>query len=326
MRVHILDDWFDTLRQLPCFRKLEHHETTVWNDHIEDVDVLAERLADAEALCLFRERTAIRKPLIERLPNLKIVSQRSVWPHIDVDVLTKRGILLCSSQHAETPSFATAELTWALILTAMRQIPAQQDSLKAGCWQMGVGRSVRGRTLGLYGYGRIARLVADYAKAFGLNVVWWASEEGRARAEANGERIAKSRRAFFAEPDIISIHVRLNSSTRGLITASDLAAMRSDSLFVNTSRAELVEPDQLLAALNAGRPGGAAVDVFENEPLTNRDDPLVNHPNVLCTPHIGYVTEDEYELQFSDIFDQVNAFARGAPINVINTEALGLLT
>ncbi|MGA1065535.1 MAG: D-2-hydroxyacid dehydrogenase family protein [Alphaproteobacteria bacterium] len=322
MRVHILDDWFDTLRQLDCYKKMEGHQTTIWNDHIDDVDTLAKRLADAEALCLFRERTAIRKALIDRLPNLKLVSQRSVWPHIDLNALTERGVLLCSSQHADTPSFATAELTWALILAAMRQIPEQQASLKAGKWQMGVGKSVRGRTLGLFGYGRIAKLVAEYAKAFGLQVIWWGSEAGRLRAKADGVRVAESRKAFFSEPDIISIHVRLNSATQGLITAQDLAWMRPDSLFVNTSRAGLVEPNQLLAALNAGRPGSAAIDVFENEPLHDENDPLANHPNVVCTPHIGYVTEDEFELQFSDIFDQVNAFEAGKPINVINPEAL----
>ncbi len=320
MRVHILDDWFDTLRGLDCFEKLRGHAVTIWNDHVEDVDVLAERLKDAEALVLFRERTAIRRPLIERLPNLKLVSQRSVWPHIDLDALTERGVLLCSSQHPGTPSFATAELTWALILAAFRQIPAQAASLKAGTWQIGVGRSVRGRTLGLYGYGRIARAVADYAEAFGLDVVWWASEDGRARAAADGRKVAASRQAFFAEPDIVSVHVRLKPETKGLIGPGDLAAMRPDALFVNTSRAGLVAPGALLAAVDAGRPGMAAVDVFETEPLTDMADPLVNHPNVLATPHIGYVTEDEYQLQFTDIFDQINAFAAGEPINMINPE------
>lgn len=321
MKVHILDDWYDTLRGLPCFAKLKGHDVTVWTDHVEDVDILADRLADAEAVCLFRERTAIRAPLIARLPRLQLVSQRSVYPHIDVDALTGQGVLLCSSQHADTPSFATAELTWALILAAMRQIPEQAASLKAGGWQMGVGRSIRGRTLGLYGYGRIARAVADYAKAFGMPVIWWASPDGRARAAADGVTVAASRDAFFREADIVSVHVRLKPATMGLITAADLAAMRADALFVNTSRAGLVASGALLAALKAGRPGKAAIDVFEAEPLTDPDDPLLACPNLLATPHIGYVTEDEYNLQFTDIFDQINAFAAGAPINVINPEA-----
>lgn len=322
MKVHILDDWHDTLRRLPCFAKLADHDVTVWNDHVDDTDALADRLADAEALCLFRERTPIRRALIERLPKLRLVSQRSVWPHIDVDALTERGVLLCSSQHEGTPSHATAELAWALILAAMRQLPQQMASLKAGGWQMGVGRSLRGRTLGLYGYGRIARALADYAAVFGMDVVWWASEAGRARAAADGRRVAASRAAFFAEPDVVSVHVRLKPETTGLITAADLGRMRPDALFVNTSRAALVAPGALLAALDAGRPGMAAIDVFETEPVTDPADPLLVRPNVLATPHIGYVTEDEYQIQFTDIFDQVQAFAAGRPINAINPEAL----
>jgi len=321
VKVHILDDWFDTLRTLPCFARLAEHDVTIWNDHVEDVDILADRLAEAEAICLFRERTAIRRPLIERLPRLRLISQRSVWPHIDVDALTERGVLLCSNQHADTPSHATAELTWALILAAMRQIPQQSASLRAGGWQMGVGRTLRGRTLGLYGYGRIARAVARYAEAFGMPVLWWASEAGRARAQADGAVVADSRAAFFEQSDIVSVHVRLKPETTGLISGADLAQMRPDALFVNTSRAGLVEAGALLTALRAGRPGGAAVDVFEQEPLLDPSDPLLALPNVIATPHIGYVTEDEYNLQFSDIFDQVNAFAAGAPIHMINPEA-----
>ena len=181
MRVHILDDWFDTLRRLPAFARLDDHDVTVWTDHVEDTDTLAARLAEAEALVLFRERTAVRRDLLERLPELRLISQRSVYPHIDVTACTDRGVLLCSNQHAGTPSYAAAELTWALILAAMRQIPAQVASLKAGRWQMGVGKTLRGRRLGLYGYGRIGRAVAGYAEAFGMEVVWWGSEDGRFR-------------------------------------------------------------------------------------------------------------------------------------------------
>jgi len=321
MRIHILDDYFDTLRGLPCFRKLDGHDVVVHTDHVQDAGRLAERLADAEALVLFRERTRVTGELLDRLPKLKLISQRSVYPHIDVEACDRNGVLLCSNMHAGTPSYAAAELTWALILAAMRQIPQQTASLRAGAWQMGVGRTLRGRTLGLYGYGRIAKAVADYAAAFGMRILWWSSKDGRARARADGAPVAASRAAFFAEPDVVSLHVRLKPTTRGIVTADDLGAMRPDALFVNTSRAGLVADGALLAALDAGRPGGAAIDVFDAEPLRDPADPLISRPNVLATPHIGYVTEDEFELQFADIFDQIVAYAAGAPIHMINPGA-----
>ncbi|MDD9742377.1 MULTISPECIES: D-2-hydroxyacid dehydrogenase family protein [Marinovum] len=320
MKVHILDDWFDTLRGLPCFRLLDGHEVTVWTDHAPGEAALPDRLHDAEALVLFRERTKVTRGLLQRLPNLRLISQRSVYPHVDVPACTDTGVLLCSNMHSGTPSYAAAELTFGLILAAMRQIPQQMASARAGHWQMGVGKTLRGRTLGLYGYGRIAGAVADYARAFGMKVVWWSSEAGRARARAAGETVAESRAAFFAESDVVSIHVRLKPDTRGIVTAADFAEMQDGALFVNTSRAGLVAPGALLDALNAGRPGMAAVDVFETEPLTDPDDPLLSHPRLICTPHIGFVTEDEFDLQFSDIFAQVNAFAEGRPIHMINPE------
>jgi len=249
---------------------------------------------------------------------LELISQVSVYPHIDVDACTRNGVMLCSNMHANTPSYATAEHTWGLILAAMRQIPQQMASVKAGKWQSGVGKTLRGRTIGLYGYGRIARTVAEYANAFGMNVVWWSSESGRARALADGQRVAESRKAFFAGSDVVSVHVRLKPSTTGLVTLDDLRDMGTGSLFVNTSRAGLVEAGALLAALNEGKPGMAAVDVFDVEPLLDANDPLLAHPNLIATPHIGYVTEDNYNIQFSDIFDQVVAYHEGNPINVIN--------
>ncbi|AXT27101.1 D-2-hydroxyacid dehydrogenase family protein [Ruegeria sp. AD91A] len=320
MNVHILDDWFDTLRGLPCFEKLISHEVTVWTDHVEDTDVLAERLQDAEVLVLFRERTKITRALLEKLPELKLISQRSVYPHVDVEACTEHGMLLCSNMHGGTPSYAAAELTWALIMAGMRDLPAQMASVKAGHWQAGVGKTLRGRQLGLYGYGRIARAVAGYAEAFGMNVVWWSSEEGRARAQADGALVAPSREAFFADNDVVSVHVRLKPDTREIITASDFAQMQPGALFVNTSRAGLIAPGALIEALNAGRPGKVAIDVFDTEPLTDTTDPLLSHPNLIATPHIGFVTEDEFGLQFADIFDQVNAYAEGAPIHMINPE------
>ncbi len=320
MKVHILDDWFDTLQSLSCFEKLSLHDVKVWTDHVEDTSELAERLQEAEALVLFRERTKITRDLIEKLPNLKLISQRSVYPHVDVQACSDNGVLLCSNMHGGTPSYAAAELTWALIMAGMRDLPAQMASVKAGRWQAGVGKTLRGRQLGLYGYGRIARAVAGYAEAFGMNVVWWSSDEGRARAQADGVQVAASRETFFADSDVVSVHVRLKPNTNGIITASDFSQMQPRALFVNTSRAGLIAPGALLKALNAGHPGKAAIDVFDTEPLTDPNDPLLSHPNLIATPHIGFVTEDEFDLQFADIFDQVNAYAEGAPIHVINPE------
>ena len=319
MKVHILDDWFDTLKGLPCFAKLADHEVTVWTDHMTDINRLSDRLQDADALVLFRERTKITAELLESLPNLKLISQRSVYPHIDVDACTQHGVLLCSNMHTDTPSFAAAELTLALMLASHRQIPQQVQSIRSGHWQMGVGKTLRGRTLGLYGYGRIARAVSHYADALGMVVQWWASDQGRARAEADGRQLAASRERFFATSDVVSLHVRLKPETRGLITAEDLAAMKPGSLLVNTSRSGLIAPGVLENELTRNRIH-AAVDVFDQEPLTDTGNILLKHPMVLPTPHIGYVTEDEFDLQFSDIFDQVNAYDAGTPIHMINPQ------
>ncbi|MEQ9639540.1 MAG: D-2-hydroxyacid dehydrogenase family protein [Alphaproteobacteria bacterium] len=320
MKVTILDDYFDTIRTLPCFAKLDGHDVTVWNDHVQDTDALAERLAESEALVLIRERTKIRTPLLERLPKLRLISQRSVYPHIDIDTCTRLGIVVSSDQHAGTPSYATAELTWALVLAAMRRLPDQVASLKAGGWQFGVGHSVRGKTLGIYGYGRIGAEVARYGQTFGMPVLIWAREDSRARAAADSLDVAASKQDFFERCDILSLHMRLKDATAGIVGPDDLAAMQPTALLVNTSRAGLIQPGALLAALKAGRPGFAAVDVYENEPLRDPADPLLALPNVLATPHIGYVTHEEYELQFTDIFDQIVAFAAGTPTNVVNPE------
>jgi D-3-phosphoglycerate dehydrogenase / 2-oxoglutarate reductase len=322
MRVTILDDYHDTIRTLACFGKLAGHDVTIWNDHLQDTDALALRLADTEALVLIRERTKIRTPLLERLPGLRLISQRSVYPHIDIDTCTRLGIVVSSSMHADMPSFATAELTWGLILAAMRQIPQQMASLKAGHWQMGIGTTLRGKTLGVYGYGRIGATVAGYGRAFGMNVVVWAREATLPKARADGYATAQGRAAFFEQCDVITLHMRLVEATRGIVTAEDLGRMTPTALLVNTSRAPLIAPGALVAALKAGRPGLAAVDVFEDEPLRDTDHPLLNIDNVVCTPHIGYVSRDEYELQFTDIFDQINAHAAGRPINVVNPDAL----
>ncbi|MFO1163347.1 MAG: D-2-hydroxyacid dehydrogenase family protein [Reyranellaceae bacterium] len=322
MKVAILDDYFDTLRTLPCFAKLAGHDVTIWNDHLQDVDKLAARLADTEVLVLFRERTKIRTPLLERLPRLRLISQRSVYPHIDVDTCTRLGIIVSSSQHAGTPSYGAAELTWGLVLAAMRQIPQQAEALKAGRWQMGVGSSLRGKTLGIWGYGRIGAVVAGYGRQFGMRVVAWAREAARAQAVADGYEAAPSKEAFLAECDVISLHMRLVDATRGIVSEADLLRMKPTALLVNTSRAPLIQPGALVNALRAGRPGMAAVDVYEDEPLTDPHHPLLNMPNVVCTPHIGYVSRDEYEVQFTDIFDQIVAYAAGAPTHVVNPDVL----
>lgn len=316
MKVHILDDWSDTLRHLPCFARLAGHDVTVWTDHAEGA-ALAERLGDADAICLFRERTHITADLLDRLPGLKLISGRGAWPHVDVAACAARGVAFASHKPAEAPNHAAAELTWALILASLRDLPGQMASAKAGQWQAGVGRSLRGKTIGIYGHGRIGQLIAGYAQAFGAKVIWWGSEAGRARAKAQGGEVPATRTEFFARADIITLHLRLTPSTQGAVTADDLAHMKPRSVLVNTARAGLIAPGALLAALNAGRPGLAALDVFDHEPLTDAADPLLSHPRVIATPHIGFVTEEEFELQFADVFDQVNAYAAGQPINLV---------
>src|ERR1700688_849219 len=325
MKISILDDYFDTLRTLDCFARLKGHEVTIWNDHVQDVDKLAERLRDTEVLVLTRERTKFRAPLLERLPTLKLLTQRSVYPHIEAEASTRPGIILSSGQHPGAPSHATAEMTWALILAAMRQIPQQMASLQAGRWQMGVGSTLRGKTLGIYGYRRIGGVVAGYGRAFGMNVQVWARPATLAKAKADGYATAASKEAFFADCDVISLHMRLVDATRHIVTAADLGRMKPTALLVNTSRAPLIEPGALIEALRTGRPGMAAVDVYEDEPVVDKTHPLLTMPNVICTPHLGYVTREEYETQFIDIFDQILAYAAGTPINVINTEVLNSL-
>ena len=254
MKIAILDDYFDTLRTLPCFRKLDGYDVTIWNDHVQDTDALAERLQDTEVLVLFRERTQIRAALLERLPRLKLISQRSVYPHIDVDACTRLGIILSSSQHPGTPSRATSEFTWGLVLAAMRQIPQQGAGLKNGTWQTGVGTTLHGKTLGIYGYGRIGSVVAGYGRAFGMNVLIWARPATLEAARADGYATAPSKDAFFAECDVISLHMRLVPATRHIVKAADLARMKPTALLVNTSRAPLIEP----GALRRGTARGSA--------------------------------------------------------------------
>jgi D-3-phosphoglycerate dehydrogenase / 2-oxoglutarate reductase len=322
MKIAILDDYHDTVRTLEAFRRLAGHEVQVWNDHVQDTERLAGRLKDAEALVLIRERTKIGAPLLERLPKLRLISQRSVWPHIDVEACTRLGVVVSSNMHPGTPSYPTAELTWALILMGLRELPQNIAALKAGRWQVGVGNTVRGKTLGVYGYGRIGQVVAGYGKAFGMRVVVWGREAAHAKAIADGYVGAAGKEAFFSECDVVTLHMRLVDATRGIVAAADLARMKPSALLVNTSRAGLIEKDALASALGKGRPGKAAIDVFDEEPVLGGKHPLLALDNVICTPHLGYVTREEFETQFADIFDQIVAYAAGQPIHVVNPQVL----
>ncbi len=322
MNITLLDDYQDVLRTLPSYQKIAHHNVTIWRDHTKDLDQLAERLHDTEALCLLRERTPIRAALVERLNKLRIISQVSAYPHIDIDACTRKGIIVCSDT-ASHVSYATAELTWGLVIAAFRKIPQEMSALKAGGWQTAkVGLGLHGKTLGIYGYGRLGKLVSTYGRTFGMNVLVWGRESTLAKARADGYAVAQSKQELFSKSDVVSLHVRLVPETRGMVTAADLASMKPDSLLVNTSRAGLIEPGALEAALRAGRPGMAAVDVYEDEPITDGNHPLLKMDNVVCTPHLGYVALEDLERMFSKIFDQVLAYERGQPINVVNPAAI----
>jgi len=320
MKIAVLDDYQDVCRSTRAFGKVRGHEVLVFNDHVTDVDELARRLAGVEALVLMRERTPVTAALLERLPDLRLVSQVSDVPHIDVAACTRRGVIV-SSASSKRPSYATAELTWALVLAAMRHVPHEASRLRAGGWQERVGTSLRGRTLGILGYGKIGSVVAGYGRAFGMRVLVWSRDTSLASARADGYSSARNKAALFEESDVLSVHLRLVPVTRGIVTAAELARMHAQSLFVNTSRAGLVEPGALVEALRAGRPGMAAVDVFDVEPPP-AGDPLLTLPNVVATPHIGYVERDSLEGYFATVLDQVVAYARGAPVNVVNPDVL----
>ena len=324
MNITVLDDWQNTVRTLPAFAKVVGHQVKIWNDHTKDVDVLAKRLADTEALCLIRERTPIRAPLLERLDRLRIISQVGVFPHVDLAACTKRGVIMSALAGAGGgPSYATAELTWGMVIGAFRNIPQEVAALKAGKWQAyPIGIGLRGKTLGIWGYGKIGAVVAGYGRTFGMNVLAWGRESTLEKAKADGYTPAASREAFFADSDVVSIHVRLIDATRGMVTAEDLARMKPSAVFVNTSRAGLVVPGALEAALAKGRPGMGAVDVYEDEPVVGAKHSLLAMDNAICVPHLGYVELDGLEHMYSTIFDQVLAYGAGKPINVLNPEAL----
>jgi D-3-phosphoglycerate dehydrogenase len=320
MHIVIPDDYQDAVRKLAAYGKLGGHQVTIYNDTVKDVAAQAERFKDADALVLIRERTVITPALLEKLPKLKLISQTGkVSSNIKVADCTARAIAVAEGTGSP---YSTAELTWGLVLASMRHIPQEVANLKQGGWQQTVGRQLRGLRLGVWAYGKIGRLVAGYGKAFGMQVWVWGRDGSIAAAKADGFEAAPSREAFFEGSDVISMHVRLNAETRGIVKPADLARMKADALFVNTSRAELVESGALEAALPKGRPGFAAVDVYESEPIARADHPLLGMPNALCTPHLGYVEQGNYELYFGTAFDNVVAFAAGKPVNIANPEVL----
>jgi D-3-phosphoglycerate dehydrogenase len=320
MRIAIPDDYQDCVRGLDCFSKLDAHETCIFNDTVKSTDALAERFADAEAIVLTRERTRIDAALLDRLPKLRLISQTGkLAGHVDLAACTARGVLVAEGSGAGS---ATAELSWALALASRRHLVDEANRLRQGLWQGHLGQQLGGQRLGVWSYGRIGRQVAAYGRVFGMKVWVWGREASTAAARADGFEVAPSREAFFADSDVISLHVRLNADTHGMVKADDLARMKHTALLVNTSRAELVADGALEQALRAGRPGFAAIDVYEHEPILERGHPLLALPNVLCTPHIGYVEKDNYERYFGIAFDNINAFAEGRLVEVVNPQAL----
>ena len=331
MNIVILDDYQDVVRKLDCAAKLEAFPAKVYTNTIKGLGQLSVRLKDADIIVLIRERTALNRALLEKLPRLKLIAQTGrAGSHIDLAACTERGIAVAEGVGSPV---APAELTWALIMAAARRLPQYIGNLKHGAWQQsglkaasmpvnfGLGVVLRGKTLGIWGYGKIGQLVAGYGKAFGMHVVIWGSDESRVRAARDGHEAAASREAFFEQCDVLSVHLRLNDATQGIVTADDLGRMKPTALFVNTSRAELVEPNALIGALNRGRPGLAAIDVYESEPIL-QGSALLRLENCICTPHIGYVEKDSYELYFGAAFDNVVNFIKGTPTNIVNPGAL----
>lgn len=334
MNIIILDDYQDAVRKLKCASRLEPYSAKVFTNTVKGIGQLSVRLRDADVLVLIRERTQFPRALLEKLPKLKLIAQTGrVGSHIDVEACTRLGIAVAEGTGSPV---APAELTWALILAAMRRLPQYIGNLKHGAWQQsglkaasmppnfGLGSVLKGRTLGIWGYGRIGQLVAGYGRAFGMHVTVWGSAESRDKARADGLVPAPTREAFFEACDVLSVHLRLNDATRGMIRLEDLSRMKPTALFVNTSRAELLEDTALVSALNRGRPGMAAVDVFESEPIL-QGHPLLRLENAVCTPHIGYVEQESYEQYFGAAFDNVTRFIKGEPLTLVNPDALKVL-
>ena len=331
MNIVILDDYQDAVRKLQCASKLEAYSAKVYTNTVKGLGQLSVRLKDADIIVLIRERTHISRALINKLPRLKLIAQTGrVGGHIDLAACSERGVVVAEGTGSPV---APAELTWALIMAAMRRLPQYISHLKHGAWQQsglksasmptnfGLGNVLRGKTLGIWGYGKIGQLIARYGQVFGMQVLIWGSQASREKALSDGYQVAASKEAFFSEADVLSVHLRLNENTQGIVTYEDLGRMKPTALFVNTSRAELVEPEALLSALNRGRPGMAAVDVFESEPIL-QGHALLRLENCICTPHIGYVEQESYELYLGAAFDNVVNFIKGTPTNIVNPGAL----
>ena len=331
MNIVILDDYQDAVRKLACAAKLETYPAKVYTNTVKGTGQLSVRLKDADVIVLIRERTQLNRQLIEKLPKLKLIVQTGrIGSHVDVAACTERGIAVAEGTCSP---IAPAELTWALVMAAMRRLPQYVANLKHGAWQQaglkaastppnfGVGSVLKGKTLGIWSYGRIGQIVAGYGRAFGMRVIVWGSQASRERAQADGFEIAASKIEFFKQCDVLSLHLRLSEETTGIVTLEDMSRMKPTALLVNTSRAELIEPEALLAALNRGRPGMAAIDVFESEPIL-QGHALLRLENCICTPHIGYVEQDSYEMYFGQAFDNVINFIKGTPTNIVNPGAL----
>jgi D-3-phosphoglycerate dehydrogenase len=322
MKIAVIDDYQDAFRKVKAFAKIKDHELVVYTDSEKDPVKLAKRFEGCEVVVLTQQRTFMPRAVIEKLPaSVKLLAQtgRNV-PHIDAAACTERGIMIAASGGGN--SSPTVELTWALILASVRNLPTEVNNMQQGRWQSTAGVGLQGKTLGVYAYGKIGSGVAKVGKAFGMNVVCWGREASTAKARAEGFEVAASREGFFAEADIVTLHLPLNKDTRGLITAADLALMKPTARIINSSRAPLIAEGALVDALQKGRPGFAAIDVYESEPVVNREHPLVTMPNVICTPHLGYVTWETYELYYAAVVDNIVAYAAGSPTNVANPDVM----
>ncbi len=322
MKIAVIDDYQNAFKTLKCFPKLSGHELVIYTDPETNLEKIADRLKDADAVVLTQQRTYFPRTLIEKLPKLKLIGQTGrAATHIDLEACTEKGIVVSAGGSGN--SNATAELTWGLILSALRNLPFEVNRLQEGQWQSTLGLGINGKTLGIYAYGKIGSIVAGVGKAFGARVVCWGREGSTGRARAAGFEVARSRDDFFADADILSLHLPLNKDTRGLVTRGDLARMKPTALLVNASRSGLIEKGALEEALKGGRPGKAAVDVYDQEPVLGANHPLLKMPNVTCTPHLGYVTRESYEEYYAVVVDDILAFAAGRPSHVLNSEALG---
>ncbi|MGZ9271955.1 MAG: D-2-hydroxyacid dehydrogenase family protein [Candidatus Binatia bacterium] len=321
MKITVIDDYQDAFRRLSCFAKRAGPEVEIYNDTLKDPAQLAERLRDAECVVLTQQRSWIRRPLLEALPSLRLISQTGrVTAHIDLKACAERGVMVCAGGKGRPHS--TAELAWALILAALRHVPKEVHGLRAGGWQTTLGVDVFGNTLGIYALGGIGSIVAKIGQAFGARILCWGRGASLERARLAGYAVAASREEFFAESDILTLHLPMVRATRGIITRADLARMKLTALLVNTSRAKLIEDGALVEALTAGRPGFAAVDVYEDEPIYNADHPLLKLDNAVCTPHLGFVTAETYEIHYRLAVEQILAYIAGKPIHVANPEVL----